>query len=382
MNVENKSFGTLTGNVSKIAAPVGGFLGTLSDIFSPLAPFAPIILGLSFISFLYFYFRRVRPALKSDDKHLVYSDKPAQIAGFCLITSIIMLIFWGITSQYPDEGAIAGNFDGVKQLQNQILGRLDDISDKQTKILASQEDVASDVKQIKDYVTGDAEIKNLSSTKDYSIIKDENKNFNFSNSQTIAILYFDNGSNNIQLDPLRKGLADILISDLSNLKMLRVVERDKLEEILKEQNLSNSKGFNVATQQKIGRLLGAEMILFGSYFEVMGTFRIDARIVKTETGEILKSEGVNGKTNNFMKLEKQLVWKLAKGLNVRFTEKEENAIMATESISYEATLAYAKGLELFDKGDLEEALKKFNESLKLSPDFKNAQIMINKLINS
>ena len=52
MNVENKSFGTLIGNVTKIAAPVGGFLGTLSDIFSPLAPFAPIILGLSFISFL------------------------------------------------------------------------------------------------------------------------------------------------------------------------------------------------------------------------------------------------------------------------------------------------------------------------------------------
>ena len=42
----------------------------------------------------------------------------------------------------------------------------------------------------------------------------------------------------------------MLISDLSRLKMLRVVERDKLEEILKEINLTNSTGFDMETQQK------------------------------------------------------------------------------------------------------------------------------------
>ena len=86
----------------------------------------------------------------------------------------------------------------------------------------------------------------------------------------------------------------MLISDLSNLNMLRVVEREKLEEVMAELKLSSSKDFDAGTRQKLGKLLGAETILFGSYFEMIGQFRMDARIVKTETGEILKSEGVSG----------------------------------------------------------------------------------------
>jgi TolB-like protein len=379
MSNQNKSLLSLTGNVSKVAAPIGGFLGTLADIFSPLAPFAPILFGVSLLLFFYFFFLKVRPALKTDSSEIVYSGKPAQIAGFSLVSSVIMLLFWGISAQYPDEGVIAGNFDGVKNFQNQILGTLEDISEKQDEILESQKGMATDVKDIKEIVTGEAEIKQLASTEDYSTFEEVNKRTDISDRKTIAVLYFDNSSNNSNLDPLRKGLADMLISDLSNLNMLRVVEREKLEELLNEINLSNSKEFDTATQQKMGKLLGAETILFGSYFELMGQFRVDAKIVKTETGEILKSEGVNGATADFMKLEKQLIWKIARGLDVRFDEKEKAIIMASESVSYDATMVFAEGLELYDVGDKNGALKKFKKAVDMAPDFTRAKDMISKL---
>ena len=121
---------------------------------------------------------------------------------------------------------------------------------------------------------------------------------------------------------------------------------------------------------------------FGSYFEMIGQFRMDARIVKTETGEILKSEGVSGATADFMKLEKQLVWKIARGLDVRFSDKEEAAIMASEQVSYKATLAYADGLELFDNGDKPGALVKFKEALNISPSFDRARTMVDRLRTS
>ena len=130
------------------------------------------------------------------------------------------------------------------------------------------------------------------------------------------------------------------------------------------------------------KILGAETILFGSYFELMGQFRVDAKIVKTETGEILKSEGVNGATADFMKLEKQLVWKIARGLDVRFDEKEKAIIMASESVSYDATLVYAEGLELYDNGDKPGALEKFKEAVVLAPDFDRAKQMIGKFSQS
>jgi len=337
---EKQDISILSSNVSKVAAPLGGFLATLCDIFSPLAPFAPILLIISLISFFYFYFLKVRPQLKDNHKinSDIYSEKPAQLAGFSLITSIIMALFWVISSQYPNEGFIAGNFESVKDFQEQLLNEV--IEEENKQILASQ-----------------------------------------INRKTIAVLYFDNGNVlDENLDPLRKGLADMLISDLSKLNMLRVVERDKLEEIFKELNLTNSKEFDSITQQKIGKILGAELMLFGSYFELLGTFRIDARIIKTETGEVFKSEGVNGKTEDFVSLEKELVLKIASGLNVTVSDKEETMIME-ESIKYEAALKYSEGLVFYDNGYMQEAINKFEESLQLSPSFSKAKEMIDKLSN-
>ena len=336
---EKQDISILSSNVSKVAAPLGGFLATLCDIFSPLAPFAPILFIISIMAFFYLYFFKVRPQLKNNQiiNSDIYSEKPAQLAGFSLITAIIMALFWMISSQYPNEGFMAGNFESVKNFQEQMLDQTIEQENKQV--------LESGIER-----------------------------------KTIAVLYFDNGNSNEDLNSLRKGLADMLISDLSKLNMLRVVERDKLEEILKEFDLTNSKGFNSETQQEIGKLLGADLMLFGSYFELLGTFRIDARIIKTETGEVFKSEGVNGKTENFVNLEKELVLRIANGLNLVVSDKEEAMIME-ESVKYEAALKYSEGLVFYDNGKTQEAINKFEESLQLSPSFSKAKEMIDKLSN-
>jgi len=382
--------GSVVADGSKIAGPVSGLIGFFADAFSPLAPFAPIILGVSLLLFLYFFFMKVRPELKIQAPEEVYESKNAQIAGFSAISSAVMLIFMVVTNTYADEGGVlAANFEGVKNFQERVLGTLDEINEKQDVIIESQKEmaetqkeVATDVKDIKEIVTGEAEIKQLASTEDYSTFEEVNVRTNIADQKTIAILYFDNSSGNSQLDALKKGLADMLISDLSNLQMLRVVEREKLEEVMAELKLSSGREFDPATRQKLGKLLGAETILFGSYFEMIGQFRMDARIVKTETGEILKSEGVSGITADFMKLEKQLVWKIARGLDVRFSDKEEAAIMASQAVSYEATLAYADGLELYDSGDKPGALKKFEKAVEMAPDFTRAKDMVGRLQSS
>ena len=50
-----------------------------------------------------------------------------------------------------------------------------------------------------------------------------------SDTRIVAISYFDNTSGTKEYDPLSKGLADMLITDLSNVKSLKIVEREKLE---------------------------------------------------------------------------------------------------------------------------------------------------------
>lgn len=195
----------------------------------------------------------------------------------------------------------------------------------------------------------------------------------------IAILYFDNGSDNAELSRLRKGLADMLISDLSKIKMLNVIERARLEEILKEQKLNNSKEFDASTATKVGKLLGVQYILTGAFFDLMGSMRMDARIIDVETGKIIKSEGIDGQTNTFFDLEKKLVVKIASGLNVELNTDNDATETKTSSLSYETSLLYSDALDKMDKGENGKAIELLKKVLQKNPDFAPAKKALDKL---
>ncbi|MBL4658547.1 MAG: caspase family protein [Flavobacteriales bacterium] len=198
----------------------------------------------------------------------------------------------------------------------------------------------------------------------------------------LAILYFDNSGEDAKLQMLRKGMADMLITDLSKVKSLDIVERGRLEEIMKEQDLSNSKSFDNTTAANLGKLLGAETILTGSFFNMMGTLRVDARFIDVETGKILKSDGVQGSVSEFFSLEKELVEKIVANLEIKLTD-DERAFMKLnkedEGISYEDALAFSQGLDLMDLGKKEKAKSKMTGVLANSPKFEPALNAMKKL---
>ena len=246
----------------------------------------------------------------------------------------------------------------------------------------STNQISKDIKNVKEIVTGDAELKNMSSTDDLTATKDLNARTKDVNAKRLAIIYFDNSGGDPSLDKLKKGLADMLITDLSNINMLDIVERDKLEAILKEQKLSNSKEFDPNTAAKVGKLLGAQVILTGGYFEMMGSLRIDARFIDVETGEILKSDGVDGQTSSFFKIQKQLSWKIIKNMDTKITAEEKMELKAkenTKALTMDDLNKYSNALDLFDHGKKEET-KKIAEKLKLKyPDFIPLQNLLKKL---
>src|SRR5690348_5765817 len=50
----------------------------------------------------------------------------------------------------------------------------------------------------------------------------------------VTVLYFDNNTNDRSYDVLQKGLADMLITDLSAVEAIQVVERAKLDQLIRE----------------------------------------------------------------------------------------------------------------------------------------------------
>jgi TolB-like protein len=74
--------------------------------------------------------------------------------------------------------------------------------------------------------------------------------------------------------------------ELTKIERLHVVERDRLDAVMKEQKLSLSDLMDTENAITVGRVLSARFILTGSVIEMTGSVVIFARIVGVETAEV------------------------------------------------------------------------------------------------
>jgi TolB-like protein len=197
--------------------------------------------------------------------------------------------------------------------------------------------------------------------------------------RTIAIAYFDNNTGKVELDPLRKGLADMLITDLGNVGSLQIVERDKLNQVLDELKLSKTKFIDPRTAQKLGKGLAAEFIMTGSYVLGGDTLRIDVRVVEVKSGRVAASEKVEGKKEEFFALEKDLVDILIKTLDVKLSSGERGKLRTNATQSFDAWQKYSAGLDAKDRGDDAEARRLFQAALDADPNYRAARTATERL---
>ena len=106
---------------------------------------------------------------------------------------------------------------------------------------------------------------------------------------------------------LRFRMSDMLITALVQAGRFDVVERDRLQAILAEQDLHQSGRVDPATAARVGKLLGAELVVFGlvtqaadqkidkfAYDLVRVQVAVDVRAVSTTTARVVISETAEG----------------------------------------------------------------------------------------
>ncbi len=194
--------------------------------------------------------------------------------------------------------------------------------------------------------------------------------------KTLAIMEFDNfsiGKYQKELGPIGKGLADLFEHDFRKISTLRVVERDKINYVLKEHELQQSGAVDRATAVRAGKILGAKYMVFGSITQVDDRHtRMVVKVVSVETSEIITSVDREGKPVYF-KLEKELVVELAKKLDVQFDDDVSALIKQGGTESLDATTFYSKGLEYQDRYDYKKAYEFFKKAYDLDNSFVEAK---------
>ena len=110
----------------------------------------------------------------------------------------------------------------------------------------------------------------------------------------IAVLPFVNTSNSARLDYLEAAMAKMLVTDLKQSQALTVVTRDNLDDVLAELKLDRSALAEPSNAQKIGKLLGADLIVAGSIFAVSNQLRLDAHVIDVASAEVVAAAKVEG----------------------------------------------------------------------------------------
>jgi TolB-like protein len=202
---------------------------------------------------------------------------------------------------------------------------------------------------------------------------------------TVAILYFDYSGKDDQLALLRKGLAQMMISDLSALDAIQLVERDRLEEILAELKLGQSNKIDPASAAKVGKLLGARYLVLGGYFDFKATLRVDARVVEVETGKVIQSVGATGDAENFLALEQKLVTDISAVLGKQLSLPPVKTpptprVKPPAKLARRTAMLYSRALQNLDTGNKSQAKVELEEVVKQQPDFKLAMLDLDKLL--
>jgi len=181
----------------------------------------------------------------------------------------------------------------------------------------------------------------------------------------------------------------MLISDLVGLDAIHLVERDRLESVLAELRLQGSPIIDPASVVKAGKLLGARFLVLGRFFYTLDTFRVDARIVDMETGQILVSFGETGTPDQFITLEQKLV----AGLKAHFTKivpppnkansgtaPRTGAAKPPAKLQAKTAVEYGRALQAIDRNDKQGAKKILEKVVVEAPDFSLATADLDRLM--
>ena len=192
-------------------------------------------------------------------------------------------------------------------------------------------------------------------------------------SATVAVLpVLVSGDSTYQ--PLSRGLAELITTDLAYIRTLRLLERLQIGVLLAELKLGASDRADPATAARVGKLLRVERMVQGVATippAGTGSVQLTASVV-SGSGVVRPVAPATGPFPRLLALEKQVVFGLAAQLGIQLTEAERQRILKEGPRNLAAFLAYSRGLEAMDGGDYAGAARRFGEATRADPSFRAA----------
>jgi len=186
----------------------------------------------------------------------------------------------------------------------------------------------------------------------------------------IAVMYFDNQSGDADLNWLREGLADMIITDLSRSSKLVVLSRQQLQVLLDRIGHRESEKIQLDKALDIARRTQASIVVLGSFARLGEQIRIDVQLHDARDGQLLTAERlVVDQPAQILTQVDLLSLKLASHLGAPAEQEANAGLTSVMTNNLEAYRYYSLGVEKAQAVRNPEAIALLQKAVALDPQF-------------
>jgi TolB-like protein len=191
----------------------------------------------------------------------------------------------------------------------------------------------------------------------------------------LVVLPFENtgsyGQDKEAFEALEVGLPEILTATLAAHPGARVVDRSRLGPMLAQHKLGGARRIDAASATEVAKAAGARYAITGSFADFYGKFRINARVVDAQSGQILKVV-----SNDDPKLQDRaqlaaIVQTVAERIvsALALAPYPPDIAGRRRALPTEALTEFSRGLLYEDRGDRTKAADAYQRALTAAPDY-------------
>ena len=195
---------------------------------------------------------------------------------------------------------------------------------------------------------------------------------------SLAVLYFQNLTGDQDLDWLRSGITEMLVTDLSQSPEIEVMSTARLYQSLEDLDaLETTPSLDLL--QKLSQHEAVDSVIQGSFARLGDVLRIIFTIQEASTGTILLSKRVEGRSvEGLFALVDELSATIRNSYEVTARPDRPETVQAVTTSSLEAWRYYTEGLALQHQAKEREAITMMQEAVRIDPDFALALVNLGR----
>ena len=181
--------------------------------------------------------------------------------------------------------------------------------------------------------------------------------------KSIAVLPFDNLSDDKSNAYFAEGIQDEILTRLSKIAALKVISRSSTQKY-------KSTPDNL---REVGRQLGVANLLEGSVQKIANAVHVNVQLIRAATDEHLWAESYNRKLDDVFGVEGEVASAIADQLNAKLSGTEQKAVTDKPTQNTAAYDAYLRGLAIehtqYSYESYQQAARDYVEAVQLDPNF-------------